>query len=1303
MFPNTKMPDDSFVQSFVGKYPYKIVWIKFPDGRPVVHNVRVFIGDDPNTVDALKNVDSKQTASFFEGKYGKDWRSLIGLNGPVWDHANMEVRLLEKPVKQYDIDDIFMEKAFRRNDVTGTNTVIFYNKLLFQVDTLVEVRHIIASIERVQPDGIFLFNDIKRKEAIEFTVNNMAPSLNDVFIGKSVHEPHIDEGVTASSSVQSFSTKELSSVGYTIYFCTIPDLAHNIARFLSDSSELSKMKMYNGFCKKYFPMVTTVQGFEKIVASLARKDPEESVSPLWAMTLKKNELYNFLFTTTFPTARQRVTINSIILRNEETPTVDFIDTRVLFEISTPNDFMPAVAIRLNDVVMVKQSIEDYKGRGARFTRTKVPERCCAFEHRMSKDKRNILYTQIQTVIVYPDGRVENAFNVREEIGIKLEDLEGFIEHTNVFIGDLNRRIDIFSMIGRRLRYLPSVSEKSIANINVTIHFQHGSYGQFKQYLNMFSPFIENAPDEYRHDYRDMMVLRKIMRFPNPKPVLNEFTDKNYKIFQLKFNDFMIKHSKIYVQEIKSLAYLREVVTLFDHIVRTYNNLDKMQEKGIFLKPDDAETTHASEANRLKKYQALDPDTYMYHEAYPDAAPFSTKCQYIRQASVMTKAEFDKLQHPRKADALKYKSATTGEDLYFVCMHSDKYKYPGFLSPSSHPTGKCAVCCTVEKQWAQAKRKKKLLYDHCMQKQVSSDVQTGYSIMRYLSKYSDTIQLGRFTDMPPEMESIFNNVPSEKLMRVYKLYGSWTEDQYSFFTAVMYAYKKFDLATHATVDKAREETAEMIYNVIQTCIDNIDVKKLFSRTRWRSKLSFDSVDTLRQTIIEGNFTLDESIIIFKPMLEITLDIHIIIVSVTSLGVEMTGTLNSIQEFMTESRPTVIILRTAAGNFYPVYYIMVNRYSASHRNIKSIVKSMFNRGDPIVNTLLAIWRENYASEHGSNSADIMEQFINRDGVVSFVKLRNGLIVPRRMRVDAKKTRTYIQSHALLENDFAASRGFLTEEKYVVLRDEKSILGVYLSDGGVFFIKPTSPATFEKHYTIADEVYVTYGFDSINHAILQTKPFADERVKRVRSIEEDLEIYSMLKLALVKSVRRERNKRVRTQIISAYESLEMHEFIDEIGHLMSKYDWDTIMRNINNLEQFLEIHSFDFDRVTYRLVNDAVEKKDYKSVVDIIRDHIDPHVEVKSTVDRTEAMKKISNVTYFCGESVQSSRCHGSKLILSKAEYMKLMSRLVQEIISGEMMRVLLLNGVFDRVTNRDKFTVDKNVAFYSIDQEGVVRFI
>jgi len=1303
---------EKYSKSFVNKYPYKIVWVKFKDGKPLIHNVRSYIGNERDTIEALKTLKATKSQKHLSDVYGSSWKKAIGLEGSLWADGDLDVRVLEKLVREYDIDDIFTEKGFKKSDLTGEQTVFFYNKLLFNVDTLVELRHDIAAIERLIPDSIFLFDDVKRKTSIEFTINEEAVSLNDFISHDNSVEPHIDGNVTDASVIRCFSTTELAEFGDTIYFTTVADLMGNIARYFATATEQAKRKVFYGAIRKFFPSILNIPTFEKVLQSLGRKDIEESASLLWAITLKKNELYNILFTEHFPSALSRVSINSIILRNEEVPTVDFVDTRALFEMFDCATSIPAISFRQNETLIVKQAQEDYKSHGARFAHARVLDQCIAFEHRMSTDKKSILYSQMQTITIYPNGRVETTFNVREEIGIKLEDVRRFMEVTNHFIEMLNKRADIFSMIGRRLRFLSTVEDQCIANINATVHFVPGQYAQFETYLNMFAPFIETAPEEFKKDYRDTFVLRKIMRYPTTRPSTNEFEDKNYRVFMVKFNNFMTKQHKIYIREIKSLSYLNELATLFDHIVQVYNNRDKIKDRTFFLRAQDITTEGdmEGEVNRLKKYQALDPDTYMYHESFPNAAPFSTKCQYIRQANLFTDEEFAKLDDPRKEHELKYKSATTGETLHFVCMHSEKYKYPGFLSPAGHPTGKCSICCGVEKQWKGTRKKKRLLFRQCMSMQEGEE-QAGYSIMRYLGKYSDDVHLGRFTDLPRELESLFNNIPVDKYMEMYKMYGVFQEAPYSFVTAAVYAYNGIDISQFKTTQEAMEKSAEAIYTTIQTCITNIDVKSMFSRINWRANLSFDSVDELRQTLVDGKFTPDESVSIFKPMLEATLDIHIVIISITQTGIDLTNTLNAVQEFLTEDRDTIVIIRTEKGNFYPIYYVTVNRYSASHKNIKKISKSVFKRGDAIVNTLAAIWKANF-NEEGVERIDreqIKEQYVSRNGVVSFVRRADGLIVPMRMRVDATIPHSVIKSHKTIENDYKKARAFLTLGGYHVIRDATAVLGVFLQDGGAFFLEPTPIATFEKDYDITKETFSPFKFDTCNGAIASQTKKDDERTLHVMKMLEGLELYNMMKLALVKSIRLERNRKMRMEIMRSHENLPYLEFVEDIRGKMSHQDRDAILANYPALEAFVEAHTFDFDHTSKNAIEQLLQTGrneragQERAIADIVRKHVDPHIKIVKQTKDLPPPTEIPNVTYFCGEIAESSRCDGKQLMLTKEEYITNMSRLIQELFSSEITRVFLLNGIFDRVVNRNVFTRQQDVLLYTFNDEGTLTFV
>jgi hypothetical protein len=236
---------------------------------------------------------------------------------------------------------------------------------------------------------------------------------------------------------------------------------------------------------------------------------------------------------------------------------------------------------------------------------------------------------------------------------------------------------------------------------------------------------------------------------------------------------------IIIEGVNSISQYEDIFNFLGRLLHIYDNLDNiLKKKSIFTEIFKKNTRgkiftkkqlklSVKDTKKVKNLKIADPKLF---DINPNVnlskyKLYSKLCQGDRrQPNVFNEEEFKKLNIKTDEElkknkdyqstyALKVKNKTYPDKVnYYVC-EDDKYKYPGFLQSNKHPDNLCLICCHTSSSLNPNKPTKHSTYNSCKGQE---DVDTESSInIKYVKQAGKAIKPDGLGKLPKNLDNYLN--------------------------------------------------------------------------------------------------------------------------------------------------------------------------------------------------------------------------------------------------------------------------------------------------------------------------------------------------------------------------------------------------------------------------------------------------------------------------------------------------------------------------------------------------------------------
>ena len=222
-------------------------------------------------------------------------------------------------------------------------------------------------------------------------------------------------------------------------------------------------------------------------------------------------------------------------------------------------------------------------------------------------------------------------------------------------------------------------------------------------------------------------------------------------------------------------------------------------------------------------------------------------------------------------------------------------------------------------------------------------------------------------------------------------------------------------------------------------------------------------------------------------------------------------------------------------------------------------------------------------------------------------------------------------------------------------------------------------------------------VNEAIKTDDKKEDERIREMRVINYDMEIYHLLRIEIAEEINSEKNDEVRRQLKKLLGELKgkdldgKREIRGKIRKLMSRKDYNKVKELIETeREGDLDVARFDFDFETRRKLGGLISLGEEKKVRKMLMELAEKRVAIVPSVDDEDvgrvnirdscSEKKKGSVSFCSWDAKRGRMVLGLK---SKKRLEELVDRIVNEVINNDTKKLELLHGMIKRVGDPDEF--------------------
>jgi hypothetical protein len=1242
------------------------------------------IKSETATIEHISWVSGKPTSVgqiVFCGKLSPELAA-IAKTGSKTIARRLNIELNHPPVylesaARHAVDDVF---SGRKEEASVLGRAILLPRRLFPNTTYVELRQLLQQTDHVAADAIVLFVKKGTKYLVaDFEMDNL----------------QVVAGIPPAKGAEliEHGADRIGDYGTTTQaaYSTIFDLLPISPKEAIGQTESAKAELYDTTLRPYFPRYRLIDVFSYLSSVVAGHPLPQSM--LHLALVKKNEIQNQIGDQPDRPATkiaERISISSVLLVNRPPP-LQFVDLRVLFELLRIRDDIALVALRTSTKEFVKQGRDSYELYGTRLAEDITsPQKNALFVRiRFTTNKSSPLYNVFFNLMISPHGIVEIDVYTSDEHNADFDDIEHALIVGHKFVAALNEKIGYHIFSTAPLTAVQPDFDTNIKNLNFYMTFRPGTYQTFTQYLSIFSPYITRASaDEFGADNK-FLINRPLARHTRGQ---SHDQPANIGLFPVTF--YWSGHSaKANIIGAKSRNDVEELIDFFNTIVGAFTDPSTIADRDLARRVESIRSTERlrdHDENRSKRLQLLDPKTYAYHKLYPDEAPYTIKCQRKREPIVYTEAEFRNLPERIKTSALKFRSASSGNPLFYSCHKNGKFKFPSFLPRRKHPESLCQICCQIENPRDTSKVGKRSLFNDCMGTPQPIESKVSMVTMKYIYAYTPNLSTNRFADLPPLLERLVNVDLPVKNLAAYKMFGASTGDVlYDLPVAVFCALNSIDISSGPP-------DIQDVKRFLSDCIDFIEDRGIFTMVE-KGRLAdiYETSAAYRAAVMGGDFRRADRTTMFKMALELFTKCDIIVLRATQPELvagqdpaqhpKDSGDIVVIHSGLRRSNTAIILIHTEEDCYFPIYNININRYSTNHSNFASLINTVFDDTDKIVQRIMDVIGDSAAID------DTSELLVSADGTSRFVK-KAGQIIPTNEYVIGRH-KSVIKSHSDLENET-----YKPPKSAVPLSDGKNIFG-YLDGGLITYIGPGKRAG-------NDSVPIVNfaEFDKINDRIRKAQA-SDERTASIKTLRDSLAAYDMVRAAFSREIRRQRNGPIRKKISAAYAECEgdREMFAADITSFVPKDDIDLLMEHFLDVPEVLATFAFHFDNVTRLAVEAALDNDDKIGAASAVRDVFDDVVSVTKSVIAAaiDPIQRQTNLIITCGEMNQkATRCTGEKVILTPDEYRKFLRRIIDDVFDSSLLRMTLLSGVSQRVVDENEFGRAADTIVYVRDGDKII---
>jgi len=784
--------------------------------------------------------------------------------------------------------------------------------------------------------------------------------------------------------------------------------------------------------------------------------------------------------------------------------------------------------------------------------------------------------------------------------------------------------------------------------------------------------------------------------------------------------------------------------------------------------------------QIKKLQQLDKNLYPSGKL-----TYARKCQKTSQPDfVMTEKElfkqfplasYDKknniywLDKKKNVYALKYKNTTyPGNEPIYICTNK-KNPYLGFLK-EKNINNDCMPCCYSRKSIGKnVSQNTNTRFKRCIGKEI--EMIQGKTIQStYLLQAEKDLDIGRYGKLPSLLNSIINLYPGSKCnlesdgKRLSKGKECFfrvgiLQNKKSFLNVVAYTVLK-------NTKKEKNYDNVIIKNIETFLYNNKDIFKILENSVVQQK--FKTIKNFIQflksdNIIDETYTWD---LLSQPKLfsNFKKGINIIIFFVNKDN-DLKFLCQNQSEVINVNKHTLMLIKYEDNTYYPIYkilnkgqFMICKKMSVPFTENKETDE--FYDKNIIENTILKIYKRicknkinktKWKNRTGFNLGydlnkfirkfqdkgdfEINSQVLDNYNNVLFINIyskKNRELFSFPIRESKPNYKISKLSDKRKKGNYKTIIQFIKQlEKnniiihilhFILDKTEKKVIGMILNIGYNIYIKPISKGKVDTKNNKIGFTIQYYDIDKINDSILESKEIEDDRIKNMKNIIYEKELYNLFELEISKYINNEKNIELRKiiekimikkkEILSKQKDKKITTFKKLLytslcpkkeiimkkcwkKYLISKNDL-LILKNIYNYNEpyikkkkYIDKNTFDFDFKIRHQINTVIENKNKKELSKIIDTIINKIIFISPKKREQDLSKNIREICYDQNKRTCSTRPHcyfsskGCKLVMSN-DYVKYFKKqFLEEISRNELIKNKILYDNVETTIDKTKY--------------------